>query len=212
MIEVIPAIIAKDFKELKEKIFKVKPYSKWVQLDIMDGNFVPNTTWNKPNDFKATDFSIFFEAHLMISEPEQYINEWIKSRVKRIIIHIESINKDLINEVANKCHRSEVEFGIAINPETSRDILDPILGQIDLVLFLTIRPGFGGQKFLKEVLPKIKSFHQEHPNVKIEVDGGINPETGEKCVRAGADILVSGSYIFGSKDIKKAIEKLQFLK
>lgn len=210
MTKVIPAIIAKDLKELKEKILKVKPYTEWVQLDIMDGNFVPNTTWNNPKDLKAANFSVLFEAHLMIVQPEKYIDEWVNSGVKRIIIHIESVGeKSLINDISKKCRRKKVEFGVAINPETPEDILDSIINKVDLILFLTVWPGFGGQKFLNKVLSKIRAFRKKYPYVKIEIDGGINPETGKKCIEAGADILVSGSYIFKSKNIKKAIETLK---
>lgn len=228
MAEVIPAIIAKDFEELKKKIAIVEPYTEWVQLDVMDGDFVPNQTWNNPQDLKTEDFSVFFEAHLMISNPEKHIDKWIEAGMKRIIVHIEAIGEErshtkkepayhLINDLAEKCHQNEVEFGIAINPETSVDILSPIISEsyeaspckIDLVLFLTVSPGFGGQKFQELVLPKISAVRKKYPDVKIEVDGGINPKTAKQCVEAGANILVSGSYIFTHQNVKRAIETLK---
>lgn len=207
MAEIIPAIIAKDFQEIKKKIRQVEPYTKWIQLDIMDGDFVPNTTWNNPKDLMKMDFSIFLEAHLMISEPEKYVDRWIEVGIKRTIVHIEAVKN--LKKIVEKCRQKKVEIGLALNPETSSGVIDDLMNQIDLVLILAVSPGFGGQKFKKETLRKIVDLRQKYPRVKIEVDGGINPETAKKCVKAGADILISGSYIFKSKNIAQAIDKLK---
>ena len=153
MLEIIPAIIAKDFTELKERVERVEPYVKWVHLDAMDGNFVPNFTWNKPEDLKYYDPGVFFEAHLMISEPEKYVPDWIDSGCKRIIFHIESTASPYA--VTKLCHEREVEVAVAINPDTPLGVVEPIFGDIDMVLVMGVTPGFGGQEFKQSVLKKI---------------------------------------------------------
>ena len=200
MTEVIPTIIAKDSQELKKKIKLIGSYSSWVQLDVMDGKFVPNKTWQDPEDLKSIKTSLKIEVHLMINDPQRVIKKWLKA-AQRIIIHWESRGAKKV--------RFTKQMGIALNPGTPWQEIEKFIPQIDLVLLMTVHPGFGGQKFLKEVLPKIKSLRKKYPQVKIEVDGGINPKTGKKCVEAGADILVSGNYIFKSRNIKEAIEKLK---
>ncbi len=212
MVEIIPAILAKDFEEIREQILKVEPYVNWVQVDVSDGKFAANATWNNPEDLKGLDARIFLEVHLMISDPARYIDQWIDSGAKRIIIHVEAVKGKLnqaVNNMIKKAHKAGIAFGIAINPESPLSVIEDLILKVDLVLLLAVSPGFGGQKFKEIVLEKIKSLQKTFPKVKIEVDGGINPKTGRKCIEAGADILVSGSYIFGSKDIKKTIKKLR---
>lgn len=209
MIEVIPTIIAKNFQELQEKIKKIEPYTKWVQLDIMDGRFVDNITWRNPKELKNLETNLFLEAHLMIFEPEHVIEDWIESGVKRIIFHYESTHKR--KEIIEKIKNAGLEIGIALDVITPIEFIDILMPDLDLVLIMTVRPGWGGQKFMEETLLKIKNLRSKYPNVNIGVDGGINSETGRKAIEAGANILASGSYIFGSEDIKKAIDSLKNL-
>ena len=217
MVEVIPAIIAKNFKELKEKVAQVERYCHWVQLDIMDGKFTPRKTWNNPkelSDFKGQGSDVNLEVHLMVKNPFKAAEAWLKNGAQRIIFHWESLGKkpeEKFWKIKEKAKKMKREIGMALNPETSWMEIEKLISQIDIILLMTVHPGFGGQIFLEEVLPKIKSLRQKHLNVKIEVDGGINPETGKKCLEAGADILVSNSYIFESKNIARAIEKLKNL-
>jgi len=206
-IEIIPAIIAKNFKELKEKIEIVETYVRWVQLDIMDGNFVPNFTWNKPEELKYYDPGVFLEAHLMVSQPERYVERWIEGGIKRVIFHIEATSDP--HAVIQKCRDKHVEVGVAINPDTGIEQIKPMDELVDMVLVLGVTPGFGGQKFKPEVLEKIKALRKRNPHLTIEVDGGMNPKTAKKVTEAGASMLVAGSYIFGSDDIKKAIDELK---
>ncbi len=213
---VIPAIIAKDFKELEDKIKRIEPFVEWAQLDVMDGEFVDNTTWpyaepgkNNPSDLKDLKTNLKLEAHLMIEKPEDIIDDWIKSGVKRIIIHYESTEK--LGEIIKKIQAAGLEAGIAINPETSASVLDSFLN-VSYILIMTVHPGRGGQEFMEATLGKIRALREKYEDVKIEVDGGINLETVQKVVRAGADILAVGSAIFKSEDIKKAIEELEFKK
>jgi len=160
MIQVIPAIIAKDFEELQAKVKKVEPYVDWVQLDVMDGQFVENSTWNNPKELMAalgfTEDSPQIEAHLMIQNPEEHIDDWIESGVKRIIVHFESTDQP--RELINKIKQAGLETGLAINPETSIKVVNDFIEQIDLILVMTVHPGKGGQEFLEETLGKIKDF------------------------------------------------------
>lgn len=206
MAEIIPTILVKSFKEVKERIGKVENYVDWVQLDIMDGRFVDNATWNSPKDLKDFKTRVKLEAHLMIERPEEKIDNWLET-VDRVIIHYEACNnpKDLIEKV----HSKEKQIGLAINPETSIDVVKPFLNDLDLVLIMTVNPGKGGQEFKDEVLSKIETLRRLWPNGNIEVDGGINNENIKKVVEAGANLICVGTYIFKSKDIKQAIESLK---
>lgn len=207
MLEIIPAIIAKNFSEVKEKIKLVEPYVKWVQLDIMDGKFVPNVTWNKPEELRGYTPQVSLEAHLMVNEPEKYVEEWIDAGIKRIIFHVEATSHP--HSIIGTCRERAVEIGAAINPETNLTSLKAVETLVDMVLVLGVTPGAGGQKFKPEVIPKIHALRKMYPNLTIEVDGGMNPEKAKLVIKAGANIIVAGSYIFGSDNIEKAIEELK---
>lgn len=207
MIEVIPTIIAKDFNELQEKVKKVEPYVDWIQLDIMDGQFVDNVTWREPADLKNLETKANLEVHLMVQNPEEVIDEWIQSGVKRIIIHLESTKQP--KEVIARVKEAGLGIGLAINPETPIEKVDDFISQLDLVLVMTVQPGRGGQKLIEDTLVKIKRLRSYYPNVNIEVDGGINLETASKVIQAGANLLASGSGIFGSDNIGETIKKIR---
>lgn len=207
MIEVIPTIIAKDFQELEEKIKKIEPHVKWAQLDIMDGKFVDNETWNNPNELKNLKTDLDLEVHLMIENPEEKIDDWISSGVKRIIIHYESTKN--IRDLIIKIRKVGLDVGIAINPETDIKVFNGLVNYIDLIMVMTVRPGRGGQKFLEESLTKIKGLRERYRDVKISVDGGINFETAPKVIQAGANMLSVGSVVFKSDNIEETIEKLK---
>lgn len=214
MIQIIPAIIAKDFQELKDKINQIEPFVEWAQLDVMDGKFVDNTTWNNPSDLRELKTNLKLEAHLMVENPEEVIDDWIESGVKRIIVHCESTER--LYKIVEKIQKAGLEAGIAINPETSVNVLNSLfiadyLSPIT-ILIMTVRPGRGGQEFLEATLGKVIILREKYKNVNIEVDGGINLETVSKVVRAGANILIIGSAIFESEDIKKTIKELKLRK
>lgn len=212
MTEIIPAIIAKNFRELKKKIKKVERYCDWVQLDIIDGKFAPNFTWQEPKDLKKIKTNLKIEVHLMIENPSETAEKWLKNGAKRVIFHWESLGKKPKEEflkIKEKARKLKGEVGIALNLETPWQKIEKLIPQLDMVLLMAVHPGFSGQSFSEEVLLKIKSLRQKYFNVKIGVDGGINLKTGKKCLEAGADILVSGSYLFESKNIGKAIKKLK---
>ncbi len=207
MIEIIPAIIASDFKELEEKIKLVEPYVEWAQLDVMDGRFVDNYTWNNPQDLRKLETKIKLEAHLMIINPENALANWIKSGVKRIILHCEAVAD--AKEAIKRIKEAGLGVGLAINPKTPFEVVEPYLPRLDLVLVMTVEPGRGGQELIEDTLAKIKRLRENYPNVKIEVDGGINPKTAPKVVQAGANILVSGSAVFYNNKIEENINQLR---
>ena len=207
MIEIIPAIIAKSFKELKEKIEQVEPYVKWVQIDVMDGDFVPNSTWNKPQDLKYYDPGVLLEAHLMISQPEKYVEQWIDAGIRRIIFHIEATVSPY--EIMRVCRARGVEAGVAISPDTPVGIVENVAKRADMILVLGVTPGFGGQEFKSEVLEKIEALREANPRLTIEVDGGMNLKTAKRVVSAGANIIGAGSIRYNSQDIEDAIEKVR---
>ncbi len=218
MIEIIPTILVKDFKEVKERIKKVENFVNWIQLDVMDGVFVDNKIWpytksgkGNPEDLKSFKTRVKLEAHLMIQKPENVINDWMKV-IDRIIIHYESKidNKNIaIQNLIKKIHQKNKQIGLAINPDTPINMVMPFLKELDLVLIMTVQPGLGGQEFQLETLEKVKALRKIWPSGNIAVDGGINPKSAKIVVQAGANILCSGSYIFKSKNIKMAIDELR---
>ncbi len=207
MAEIVPAIIAKTFAELKDKINLVETLATTVQLDVMDGIFVSNSTWMNPEDLSKLKTNLFLEAHLMVKEPAKILGGWLASPVKRIIVHYEA--EADIKKIAGQVHKANKEFGVALNPETDSAVLDDFVQEIDLALFLSVNPGFAGQEFLPAVLPKISRLRQKNSDVKIAVDGGINLTNAGQIREAGADILVVGSALFASQDIREALARIQ---
>lgn len=206
-IEIIPAILAKNITEVREKLKLVEGVADWVHLDVMDGIFVPNTAWNNPADLMRMRLPMKIEMHLMVAKPEEVYLDWIRAGASRIIWHIE-INADH-GEIAADTRRRGVKAGIALNPETPVTAVERLLPAIDEVLLMANVPGFGGQEFLGETLERIAALRALWPEGTIGVDIGITPETAPRAVRAGANVLIAGSAVFGSKDPVKALEHLR---
>lgn len=225
MAQIVPAIIVRDYQELEDKIKSIEGLCdgpcpelvEWVQIDVMDGKFVIPKTFNVPQQVPILKTNLKLEAHLMIEQPWDFINAWLSAGVKRILVHYESVGYRLdaervFNEMISGCHMLDCEFGIAINPETPIDVLDPYILKIDTVQIMGVKPGWAGQSFKDNVLEKIQGLREKYPGVKIAVDGGVNIETAQKILKAGADILVVGSYIWSADDKKSAIEALKNIK
>ena len=204
--QIIPAIIAKSQQELEDKINRVKEYVEIFQIDIMDGEFVPNNSIDF--DFKLSNTECIFEAHLMIKNPEEWVKKHIK-KVDMVLAHIESCKKPkkLVDFVKDngKC------VGFVLNPETQLSTIMGLIDDIDQVLIMTVNPGFYGSPFLPEMLDKIKKLREFKPDLNIEVDGGITDKTIHLVDKAGANMFVSGSYIVKSGDVKQAIASLKKL-
>ena len=214
-IQISPSILSADFSQLGNEIKRlIDAGADMVHVDVMDGHFVPNLTIGPPV-IKALkkNSSIPFDVHLMISPVHKYIEAFANAGADIITIHPEA-TEDLQNSI-DKIKELKKKVGISLNPETKIDVVKKFLNQIDLILIMSVNPGFGGQKFMPEVLKKIKDLvdirKKEGINFDIEIDGGINFENSKLAIEAGANILVSGTTIFKSNDgnIKKNIDLLR---
>jgi ribulose-phosphate 3-epimerase len=204
--KIIPAVIAQNQDELDKLIEKVADLVDVIQLDIMDGKFVQNKSIDF--DFKLPVTNCKFEAHLMVNDPEIWINEHA-SKVDTILVHYESITDPMtvIYQVKDK----NKKFGFVLNPETPISKIENYLDYLDQVLIMTVNPGFYGSPFLPDMLEKIFELRKIKPELNIEVDGGITPETVNEVYKAGANMFVSGSYIVKSENVNEVINKLKSL-
>ena len=214
-IQISPSILSADFSQLGNEIKKLSDAgADMIHVDVMDGHFVPNLTIGPPviKDLKKYS-SIPFDVHLMISPVHKYIEAYAKAGADIITIHPEATNN--LQESIDKISELNKKVGVSLNPKSKIDLIEKYLNQIDLVLIMSVNPGFGGQKFMPEVLEKIKKLVQirESKNLKfdIEIDGGINFDNSKLAIEAGANILVSGTTIFKSNNgnIKKNIDLLR---
>ena len=212
-VKISASLLGAELSELGREAVRAKESgSDWIHFDVMDGRFVENISFGSSIQqaiSKKGDF--FFDTHLMVNRPDQQLGYFIKSGSKMITFHIESESD--ADHTVNMIHRAGLMAGIAIKPSTPVESVFPFLEKLEMVLVMTVEPGYGGQGFLNYTLPKIKQIRERanevRPSLMIEVDGGINADTAPLVIEAGADVLVSGTYLFGADDMKKAVQALK---
>jgi ribulose-phosphate 3-epimerase len=209
MIKLAPSILSADFARLLEDVEKVeKAGCEYLHIDVMDGNFVPNITLG-PGIVKSLrkDVNMVFDAHLMIENPDQYIKDFVDAGCDLIVVHQEACRH--LHRTIQNIKSYGIKAGVALNPATSIETIKHVLQDVDMVLIMTVNPGFGGQSFIEGMIPKIeelkKIIDSKNLSVDIQVDGGIKPDNVEKVVKAGANIIVAGSAIFNSEDIQTTV-------
>jgi ribulose-phosphate 3-epimerase len=213
MVKIAPSILSADFSKLGEEIKDVeRGGADYIHVDVMDGHFVPNITIGPLIvDSIRPITKLPLDVHLMIENPDQYIEDFAKAGADYITVHVEACRH--LHRTIHLIKSLGVKAGVVLNPATPVQLIEPIIEDLDMVLLMSVNPGFGGQKFISSVLSKIKQVkemsEQKGLNLEIEVDGGVNEEIALLCVEAGATVLVAGSAVFNQSDRRDAISRLK---
>lgn len=205
MAKIAPSLLSANFANLEEEINKIKTGgSEYLHLDVMDGNYVPNISFGIPvikSLRNVTD--LIFDVHLMIDKPERYIKDFVDAGADIITIHQEATTH--LHSTIQQIKSYGIKAGVSLNPATPIDVLDYVISDIDLILIMSVNPGFGGQSFIPAMLEKIKTtralIDEQNPNIILQVDGGIKLDNVQEIVNAGASLVVAGSEIFGAEDV-----------
>lgn len=213
MIKISPSILACDFANLQSEIKKVEDAGvEYLHIDVMDGIFVPNITLGPCVVSAIRKYSkLFFDVHLMITDPIRYIDDFAKAGADLITIHVESTFD--VSAAIDRIKANGKKVGLSIKPNTKTEILRPYLDRVDLILVMTVEPGFGGQSFIEATVDNIKAcaamIKECGRDIELEVDGGVSPKNAHVVKDAGANVIVAGSAVFGSSDIPKTVQELK---
>ncbi len=205
---IAPSILAADFGKLQSELDSIAS-ADWVQIDVMDGHFVPNLSFGAPV-LKCLKTKLLIDVHLMVSNPADRVSEFAQAGAKNITFHAETVKtvtdrRALIQAI----HATGCTAGIALNPDTPLSKLEDVINDVDMVLIMSVNPGFGGQKFIVEVLEKVRQLRSKYPDLMIQIDGGIDASTAKLAREAGVNNVVAGSAIFRETDRAKAIAALR---
>ena len=213
MIKIAPSILSADFANLERDIRRISA-ADYVHVDVMDGCFVPNISIGIPvvKAIRPTT-SLPLDVHLMIVEPVRYVEQFCDAGADIVTVHVEADSEDGTHEALRRIHAKGKKAGIVLKPKTPASAVLPFINEVEMILVMTVEPGFGGQKFMADMMPKVQDIRRYidamNPECELEVDGGVDPKTAPICIHSGANVLVAGSAVYKAEDIPGRIAQLR---